>query len=104
MFIIRSCCLVSLATLAAAQGIRLNEPLARPLGGDVGAALLTPDGTRAVYVADGDVDDLLELYSAPTDGSQAAVKLNAPLAPRQRVVDSGLRLSPSGARVLFQID
>ena len=60
-----------LTSNAAAQGLKLNEPLAHPIGGDVLGYVLTPDGTRAIYVADQRADDVLELFSSPTDGSQA---------------------------------
>ena len=54
--------------------------VARPIGGDVEDFRITPDGSRALYVADQEIDDLDELFSALTDGSAATVKLNAPLA------------------------
>ena len=37
---------------------------------------IAPGGGRVVYVADADRDELLELYSAPLDGSRAALRLN----------------------------
>src|SRR5262249_33699693 len=42
---------------------------------------ITPDGSRDVYVADADVDNVFELYSVPCDASAAPVLLNSPLVP-----------------------
>jgi len=40
---------------------------------------LSGDGTRVVYVADEETNDVFELYVAPTDGSAPAVKLSGAL-------------------------
>jgi Tol biopolymer transport system component len=68
--------------------IRVSAPLVA--GGDVQPGDLyrleqslfriSPDGSRAVYLADEDSNEVLELYSVPLDGSRASVKLNDPLA------------------------
>jgi len=54
-----------------------------------------------VYVADAEVDELLELYSS--DGLGAPVKLSPPLIPGGDV-ELDLVLSPDGARVYFRAD
>lgn len=74
-----------LAGIAAGQSVRLNGELAAPRIGDVQDFALSPDGTRAVYRADVQRAGQFELFSAPLDGSQPAVRLHAPttLARRQ---------------------
>src|SRR5439155_9878102 len=70
--------------------VRLNAPLVP--GGDVvdsppgysvpaNTFMITPDGTRVVYRADQDTNDVIELYSVPIGGG-TPVKLNGPLADR----------------------
>src|SRR5262245_57168973 len=63
----------------SAQGLKLNGPLARPIGGDIRSSELSRDGARLVYVADQDVDERFDLYSvdarAPTPLS---VRLDLP--------------------------
>ncbi len=50
-------------------------------GGEVLEFSISPDGTRALYIADQHMDDRFELFSVPVDGSEAPVKLNGPLVP-----------------------
>jgi Tol biopolymer transport system component len=45
------------------------------------AVAISPDSTRVVYVADQDTDGVVELYSAPIDGSTSPAKLNGPMVP-----------------------
>ena len=83
---------------------RLNAPLAG--GGDVSTDfytqfIISPDGTRAVYVADQDTDDVLELYSVPLTGG-APTKLSGSLVPGGDV--KWFRTSPNGSRVVFMAD
>ncbi|HYF61439.1 MAG TPA: hypothetical protein VD886_01410 [Herpetosiphonaceae bacterium] len=47
--------------------VRLNQQL--PAGGSVGEYAVSPDGQWVVFMADGEVDDTVELYSARSDGS-----------------------------------
>lgn len=90
--------------------VRLNANL--PSGGDVTAHFaLSPDGTRVVFHADQAVDNVFELWSVPSDGSAAPVRLNAPLAggrdvrqPVSAVSDTSFRITPDGARVLYIAD
>lgn len=62
---------------------------------------LSPDGTRAVYRADQDIDEVFELYSVSTDGLGTPVKLNAPLGAGAGVPPLGFVLDPAGERVVF---
>lgn len=69
---------------------------------------LTPDGSRAVYRADQDADEVYELYSVPTLGGPS-VKLSGPMTLGGDVDDSppadtGFLLAPGGARVLYRAD
>src|SRR5262245_37516811 len=59
-----SCSLAFLTQIPHAQGIKLNGPLARPVGGDIREFQVSPDGTRVIYAADQDTNDVVELYSA----------------------------------------
>jgi Tol biopolymer transport system component len=74
--------------------------------GDVRTSLATsPDGRWVVYLADAEVDDRVELYSAPTDGSAPPRKLNGPLVLGGDVQENvGFRISPDGAWVVYRAD
>ncbi len=52
---------------------RLNPPLTN--GGVVYAFQITPDGTRAIYRADQNLDGTIELFSIPADGSDAGFRI-----------------------------
>jgi len=75
-------------------------------GGDVlntpGALALTADGNTAVFLADRDQDDVVELYRVPLDGSAAPQKLSGALVAGGDV--SSFRLSPDGATAVFLAD
>jgi Tol biopolymer transport system component len=66
-------------TAPGAPHLALNPPLVA--GGGVGTTTFcfTPDGSRVLFTADVDVRDHNDLYSAPVDGSAAAVRLNDPV-------------------------
>ena len=61
---------------------------------------ISPDGSRVVYTADQETDNVIELYSTPTDASAMPVKLNLPLAFGVDV--DAPRISPDGTRVVFR--
>ncbi len=67
---------------------------------------LASGGTRVVYSADPLETDVLELFSAPLDGSLPAVKLSGELLPggpvRGTVAD--FQISPDGRRVVYRAD
>lgn len=70
---------------------------------------ISPDGSRVVYVADQVTNDVLELFSVPTDGSAPAIKLNPDFPDNDRDVflnSSGefLQISPDGNRVVYLAD
>ena len=71
-------------------------------GGDVARYLpfwIDAGGTRVVYLADQDTDEVVELYSVPIDGSLAPTKLNAPLVAGGIVLKS--LVSADGLRVVY---
>jgi len=85
----------------AGSSVRLNAPLdPGPPSGDVTRHALTPDSSTAVFIADGDQEDVFELYAAPVAGG-SRVKLSGPLAAGSDVLD--LRLVPDGTRVLYRV-
>ncbi len=88
----------------SAPPVKLNGALVA--GGDVvyGAScfLISADGTRAVYLADQDVDGVVELYSARVDGTGTPFKLNAALVPGGAVYR--VELTPDGTRAVYLAD
>ena len=77
--------------------LKLNGALVAD--GDVSSSvLLSPDGTRVLYIADQDTDGVHELYSVPISGG-APVKLNAPLTVNERV--SLVDITSDSAYVVF---
>src|SRR5262245_1751150 len=95
----------------SAAPVKLSGVLAP--GGDVvamgsglaHAALVLPDSSRIVYVADASFDEVFELYSAPVDGSAPPVKLDATPGSGGDVtwsesLSSFPRLLPDGSRVV----
>ncbi|MCI0636241.1 MAG: hypothetical protein L0206_20355, partial [Actinobacteria bacterium] len=86
------------------QGIKLNGPLVSGGGtsGDVSDYRRSPDGTRIVYRADQEADQVFELYSVPATGASSAVKLNGPLPTNGDA--GGFEITPDGTRVVFHVD
>jgi Tol biopolymer transport system component len=85
--------------------IKLNGPLVE--GGNVDDYLFSPDSQRVVYVADQGKDEVWELYSAPMDGSSAAVKLNADLTENGDIYNApwaAVKISPDSQRVIYIAD
>ena len=78
-------------------------------GGDVNPILSTagiqfsPDGSRVLYQADQDVNDVNEIYVVASTGG-LPVKLNGPLVSGGDVSANGLQFSPDGSRVLYLAD
>jgi len=98
--------LVSLliAAAAGAQSHKVSGDLVlspATLGGDLEEARFTPDGSRLVYRADGETAGTVDLYSVPSDGSSAAVRLSAasPEIPSSSV--EVFEISPDGEWVVF---
>lgn len=96
--------LFSVPSDGSSAPLLLNSPL--PTTGDRDVEpdfVVSPDGTRVVYRADGTAGNVLQLYSVPIDGS-AAPTLLTPTLVTGGDVESGLRLSPDAQRVLFRAD
>jgi Tol biopolymer transport system component len=85
------------------ESVKLNGPLVQ--GGDVtaGSQRFNANGSRVLYHADQDTDEVFEVYSAASVGGQR-VKLNGQLALNGDVNSAGLQFSPSGDRVLYSAD
>ena len=83
--------------------VKLNSAL--PSDGDVHyyGLQFSPDGSRVLYLADRDKDEVLELYSVPAAGGEP-VKLNTDLTPGGSVNPFGVQFSPDGSRVLYTAD
>lgn len=97
---ILACAWVALATTVAGSAAWAQRPLRPPgaITADVGAAQITPDGARVVYLADPATDGAFEVFSVPIGGG-----LSRPLSPRA-VVGGSVRhfiVSPDSRRVAF---
>jgi Tol biopolymer transport system component len=79
--------------------IRLNHQL--PAGGSVGQYALSPDGQWVVFMADGVVDERVELYSASSDGC-VLTPLHGPAVAGGDVKE--FAIAPDGQRVAFTGD
>lgn len=66
------------------------------------AFLVTPDSTRVLFLGDLATDEVTEVWSVPTDGSSAPLRVSGPLQPNGDAY--GLQLAAGGARVLFFAD
>lgn len=95
--------LVGEASLQAGSATKLSAPLVS--GGDVREAAFSPDASRVVYTADGDVDDTTELYSVPSVGGPV-VKVNGPLVQDGSVLSfpGNWQVDPSSQRVIYRAD
>lgn len=93
------------STTGGASTIKLNGPLppSSAVDGDVEAYEISPDGAWAVYLADGAVDDLLELYSVPTDGRSPPVRISGvPTTPYD--VRDDFWIAPDANTVVYARD
>jgi len=103
--------LISWLVLGAVQAqsqIRLNDTLAER--GDVTDFQITPDGSKVVYIADQNTDNVFELFVVPIEGG-APLKLNAPLVANGDVLNPArffeavaFQISPDGSRVVYSAD
>jgi Tol biopolymer transport system component len=93
------------APIAGGTPVKLSGPMVA--NGDVsvgsGGRAFTPDGSRVIYTADQDSDEVVELYSVPSAGG-ASIKLNGPMASGGDLQPISLALSPNGSRVLYVAD
>lgn len=84
------------STAAATPRISPDVPLAK-----LGGFLVTADGARVVFRSDADSDGRFRLFSAPADGSAAAIPIDgAPIDPVLADVRS-FRLTADGTRAIF---
>jgi len=86
----------------SALAVELGETPAGNAMNDASSFEISADGTRVVYRSDQDVAGVVELYSAPIDGSEAAVKISGTLAAGGDV--TGFALNPDATRVVFRAD
>jgi Tol biopolymer transport system component len=71
-----------------------------PVVGDVTAFRVLPDGARALYVADQEVDERFELYGVTLTGARTVTKLSDPAAGD--VLDD-FQPTVDGARVVYRV-
>ncbi|MGE3244053.1 MAG: hypothetical protein AB7G28_25885, partial [Pirellulales bacterium] len=76
-----------------------------PAGSDVtrGSQRFSPNGSRVLYHADQNADEVFEIFSVPSGGG-TSVRLNGPLVALGDVNAAGLQFSPDSARVLYTAD
>jgi Tol biopolymer transport system component len=82
---------------------KLNGPLTS--GGDVtpGSPQFSPNGSRVLYHADQNSDEMFELFCVPSNGG-TPVRLNGSLVAGGDVRESGIQFSPTSDRVLYSAD
>jgi hypothetical protein len=80
--------------------IKLNTPLGNT-SKDVTAFMISPDGTRIVYLADQDSDDVFELYVTDLFGS-SVTKLSGSMVSGGDVLE--FNISPDSTRVVYRAD
>jgi len=89
------------AGASAQQAEKVNAPLARATVGDVGDYRFTPDGTRVVYRADREEDELFRLYVVPSAGGPVLALGPRPVAGGA-VLD--FELAAEGRAVVYRAD
>jgi len=95
--------LFTVASDGTTAAVKLSGDLVA--GGDVSADFsISSDSSRVLYHADQDVDQVFELYSVKTDGSEAPIKLNGELVAGGNVALTGYQFSPDGTQVLYVAD
>lgn len=93
--------LYSAPVAGGAPAVKLNGALAS--GGDVAAAIaVTPDSSRAVYLADQQTNDRIELWSVPLPGG-GSVKVNGPLVANGNVFQT-FRIDPTSTTAVYVAD
>src|SRR5262245_21799763 len=85
---------------ASAPEVLLNGPLVS--GGTVSIFKMGAAGSRLVFVADKETENVSELYSVPIDGSAPPIKLSGPMVAGGDVVEC--QISRDGTRVVYRAD
>jgi Tol biopolymer transport system component len=85
--------------LLSAQTVKLNGPLAQPHGGDILRFDVSPDGTRAVYLADQALDGTYELFATKPSAGSPAVRIAGPEIEQGDVTN--FWIGPQGRRVVL---
>lgn len=85
---------------ASTPAVRLSD--GSPTTTNVIDFRLSADGSRVVYLADQDTDEVVEVYSRVIDGSAPAIKLNGPLVTGGDA--TAVRISPNSATVVYVAD
>ncbi|HEX6884911.1 MAG TPA: hypothetical protein VF530_16160 [Planctomycetota bacterium] len=92
---------IGLALPLAAQGLKLNGPLATEATGFFWGPLTAPDGATLVYVADRDGGPEVELYAIRSDGRGGPQRLTGAL---EGLVQFQFDITRAGKGVLYQAD
>ena len=85
-----------------AGGDPINLSGALVSGGDVRSFQLSKDGLHALFLADKEIDETVELYSVPVDGSTLPVKRSGTLIPGGNV--KSFQIGSTSARVVYMAD
>lgn len=89
----------------SALPVKLNGPLGPNQDVDAGIApsfRISPSGDRVVYVADQAADQRFDFFSAPIDGSSAAVNLSTTI-PGATIDAIRCEISPDGSRLVYSV-
>jgi hypothetical protein len=86
--------------ISGGDPINLSGPMVS--GGDVRSFKLSKDGTRAVFLADKDTDETVELYSVPVDGSALPTKRSGTLVTGGNV--ETFAISDDSQRIVYRAD
>ena len=92
------CCMPTLSQ-SAEEFVRLHPALLEDH--NVEEYVISADGETVVYIADQDIDDVFELYSAPTNGG-VVTKLNSLLVMGDDV--SQFKISPDSQNVVYTVE
>jgi hypothetical protein len=87
--------------ISGGAGTKLNGAIVA--GGDLISFDIDQAGSRVAYVADQDIDNVLDLYSVPVNGG-AATKLSGAMVPDGDVHIDGYHFTPDGSRIIYVAD
>jgi Tol biopolymer transport system component len=98
--------LFSVVANGSAAPVRLNAELVTDSAGTIGDVLKfawSPDSTQLAYVADQEVDQVLELFTVSADVSAAPVKVRDGLAIEGKDIFN-FAWSPDGRHIAYELD